>query len=79
MKSTIQIFYILYSFPVYAILVGYCFWRLVKRMENTSIDGVIGYSPEWEIIGYLIIGPIIAVIDIILTIYNKLKKWRIKS
>lgn len=67
----------LYSFPYYPIFVGYCIWRLLKRAKGASSDGIIGYSPEWEILGSLAIGPLLAPIDIAVTIYKwiKSKLW----
>lgn len=57
----------------------YCLYKLYKRSKNTSFDGVIGYSPGLEVIMVLILGPLLAVIDISLTwirIYKEAEEAR---
>jgi len=48
----------------------YCLYKLFKRSKLTSLDGVIGYSPGLEVIMVLVLGPLLAVIDISLTWIN---------
>ena len=48
----------------------YCLYKLYKRSKLTSLDGVIGYSPGLEVIMVLVLGPLLAVIDISLTWIN---------
>lgn len=69
-----QILIALYSFPLYPILVGYAIWRLLKRAKGASSDGIIGYSPEWEILGSLAIGPLLSPIDMVVSIFKWFKK-----
>jgi len=45
----------------------YCLYKLYKRSKMSSIDGVIGYSPGLEVIMVVILGPLLAIIDISLT------------
>ena len=45
----------------------YCLYKLYKRSKMSSHDGVIGYSPGLEMIMVIMIGPILAIIDICLT------------
>ena len=45
----------------------YCVYKLDKRTRNSSLDGVIGYSPGLNVIMAIILGPLLAVVDIILT------------
>jgi hypothetical protein len=52
----------------------YCLYKLFKRSKLTSLDGVIGYSPGLEVIMVLILGPLLAVIDISLTWINIYKE-----
>jgi hypothetical protein len=57
----------------------YCLYKLFKRSKNTSLDGVIGYSPGLEVVMVLLLGPLLAVIDISLTwirIYKEAEEAR---
>ncbi len=45
----------------------YCLIKLYKRSKMSSYDGVIGYSPGLEVLMVIMIGPILAIIDISLT------------
>jgi hypothetical protein len=45
----------------------YCLYKLYKRSKMSSYDGVIGYSPGLEVIMVVMIGPLLAIIDISLT------------
>jgi hypothetical protein len=57
----------------------YCLYKLYKRSKNTSLDGVIGYSPGLEVVMVLLLGPLLAVIDISLTwirIYKEAEEAR---
>ena len=45
----------------------YCLYKLYKRSKMSSYDGVIGYSPGLEVIMVVILGPLLAIIDISLT------------
>ena len=42
----------------------YCLYKLFKRSKNISLDGVIGYSPGLEIVMVLLIGPLLAIINL---------------
>jgi hypothetical protein len=57
----------------------YCLYKLIKRTTATSFDGVIGYAPGLEVIMVLLLGPLLAVIDISLTwikIYREAEEAR---
>jgi hypothetical protein len=42
-------------------------YKLMKRAKHMSLDGVIGYTPGLDLIVCIILGPILAVVDITLT------------
>ena len=57
----------------------YCLYKLYKRSKMSSYDGVIGYSPGLEVIMVIMIGPLLAIIDISLTwirIYREAEEAR---
>ena len=57
----------------------YCLYKLYKRSKMSSYDGVIGYSPGLEVIMVIMIGPLLAIIDISLTwirIYKEAEEAR---
>ncbi len=57
----------------------YCLYKLYKRSKLSSYDGVIGYSPGLEVIMVIMIGPLLAIIDISLTwirIYKEAEEAR---
>lgn len=57
----------------------YCLYKLYKRSKMSSYDGVIGYSPGLEVIMVLMLGPLLAIIDISLTwirIYKEAEEAR---
>ncbi len=45
----------------------YCIYKLTKRSKSISLDGVIGYTPGLEVIMVILLGPLLAMIDISLT------------
>jgi hypothetical protein len=45
----------------------YCMYKLIQRAKHMSLDGVIGYTPGLDLIVCIILGPILAVVDISLT------------
>ncbi|MEI7587901.1 MAG: hypothetical protein WCJ68_00305 [Chitinophagia bacterium] len=57
----------------------YCLYKLTKRSKSISLDGVIGYTPGLEVIMVVLLGPLLAVIDISLTwirIYKEAEEAR---
>jgi hypothetical protein len=57
----------------------YCLYKLYKRSKMSSYDGVIGYSPGLEVLMVIMIGPVLAIIDISLTwirIYKEAEEAR---
>jgi hypothetical protein len=57
----------------------YCLYKLYKRSKLSSHDGVIGYSPGLEVLMVIVIGPLLAIIDISLTwirIYKEAEEAR---
>ena len=52
---------------VWVLCAIYCLYKLYKRSKMSSYDGVIGYSPGLEVIMVVILGPLLAIIDISLT------------
>ena len=60
----------------------YCLYKLYKRSKLSSHDGVIGYSPGLEVLMVIMIGPVLAIIDISLTwirIYKEAEEARRRS
>lgn len=57
----------------YLISVPYVTWKLVKRLNQTSLDGVIGASTGWEFF-FLLAAPIWMALDLIITGIIKLKQ-----
>ena len=45
----------------------YCLYKLHKRSKSTSLDGVIGHTPGLEVIMVVLLGPLLALIDVSLT------------
>jgi len=69
-------------FAIWVVSAIYCVYKLFKRSKNISLDGVIGYSPGLEVIMVIIIGPLLAIIDISLTwirIYKEAEEARRRS
>lgn len=57
----------------------YCIYKLTKRSKSISLDGVIGYTPGLEVIMVILLGPLLAMIDISLTwirIYREAEEAR---
>ncbi len=66
-------------FAIWVVSAIYCVYKLYKRSKSTSFDGVIGYTPGLEVIMVIILGPLLAVIDISLTwirIYKEAEEAR---
>jgi len=60
----------------------YCLYKLYQRSKASSLDGVIGYTPGLEVIMVIIIGPLLAIIDMSLTwirIYKEAEEARRRS
>jgi hypothetical protein len=69
-------------FGIWVVAAIYCVYKLFKRSKNISLDGVIGYSPGLEVVMVIILGPLLAVIDISLTwirIYKDAEEARRRS
>jgi len=69
-------------FVIWVVSAIYCVYKLFKRSKNISLDGVIGYSPGLEVVMVIILGPLLAVIDISLTwirIYKDAEEARRRS
>jgi hypothetical protein len=69
-------------FAIWVVSAIYCVFKLFKRSKNISLDGVIGYSPGLEVIMVIILGPLLAIIDISLTwirIYKDAEEARRRS
>lgn len=52
----------------------YCIWKLSKRYKKSSLDGITGYQPGLDLLAVLVLGPVLAVGDIIVNSYRYLKK-----
>ncbi len=66
-------------FAIWVVSAIYCVYKLFKRSKNISLDGVIGYSPGLEVVMVIILGPLLAIIDISLTwirIYKEAEEAR---
>jgi hypothetical protein len=69
-------------FAIWVVSAIYCVFKLFKRSKNISLDGVIGYSPGLEVVMVIILGPLLAIIDISLTwirIYKDAEEARRRS
>lgn len=69
-------------FVIWVVSAIYCVYKLFKRSKNISLDGVIGYSPGLEVVMVIVLGPLLAVIDISLTwirIYKDAEEARRRS
>ena len=67
------------SIAVWILCAIYCLFKLYKRSKMSSYDGVIGYSPGLEVFMVIMLGPILAIIDISLTwirIYKEAEEAR---
>lgn len=67
------------SIAVWILCAIYCLYKLYKRSKMSSYDGVIGYSPGLEVFMVIMLGPILAIIDISLTwirIYKEAEEAR---
>ena len=54
---------------IYLLSLAYCIIKLGKRYTKSTLDGVIGATPNMDIIAMLFLAPILALIDICITIY----------
>jgi len=52
----------------------YCMYRLFKRANKTSLDGVIGVHPGIDMLFVVVLAPIFAIADIIATVIIKSNK-----
>lgn len=52
---------------LYVLSVIYCMWRIIKRNKKSSHDGVTGMSSGLDIIAVILLAPILAVVDIVVT------------
>jgi hypothetical protein len=62
----------------YLITVPYVIWRLIKRYDKTSLDGVIGPTPGFDGIMFILGAPFWTVIDLIVNtiqFFNKTKNY----
>jgi hypothetical protein len=50
---------------------AYCMWRITKRNKSSSLDGVTGTSVGLEVIMVILIGPLLATVDIAVTLTQK--------
>ncbi|MGI9138011.1 MAG: hypothetical protein ACR2IM_03130 [Sediminibacterium sp.] len=60
----------------------YCLYKLYQRAKASSLDGVTGYTPGLEVIMVIVIGPLLAIIDMSLTwirIYKEAEEARRRS
>ena len=64
----------IYNPYLYIIALFYCAWRVVKRQNKTSLDGVIGTYPASELFLFALCPVFFATIDIFFTIFNRIKK-----
>ena len=67
------------TIAVWILCAIYCLYKLYKRSKMSSYDGVIGYSPGLEVFMVIMLGPILAIIDISLTwirIYKEAEEAR---
>lgn len=58
----------------------YCAWRTYVRTQKTSLDGVIGSYPGFDMLMAIVLGPILAPIDICISfvqLYIKAERVRI--
>jgi hypothetical protein len=77
------IHYLMHHPNVYVLIhilsAGYSFWRLILRARRATWDGVIGATPSLDIFMCLLLGPVLAFVDIVVTIYGKVKNFFIRN
>lgn len=54
-------------FLFHLICIVYCLWRINKRYKKVSLDGIIGVTPGLDTVIVILIAPVLAVLDIIIT------------
>ena len=66
----------------HVICMVYCLWRLIKRSNKVSLDGVIGTTPGLDTIMVCVLAPILAIVDIVITwmkLYKDAERARIDN
>jgi hypothetical protein len=52
---------------IYVISSVYCLWRMLKRYNKSSLDGIIGISPAFDTFVIIMFAPLLMVVDLIIT------------
>ncbi len=58
---------------VWIVSIAYCIYKLSKRYKKSSLDGITGYQPGLDLLAIIVIGPILAIADIVVDIYRYFK------
>lgn len=56
---------------IYIVSIAYCIYKMGTSYSKTSLDGVIGPTPNMETIMILLFAPVYAVVDIFFTVRRK--------
>ena len=64
---------------IHIFCVIYCLWRINKRYNKVSLDGVIGVTPGLDTVIIVLLAPILAIIDITVTWINMIKAYNDKK
>ena len=59
---------------LYLVSVAYCMWRIIVSYGKSSHDGVIGPTPGLDFILVVVLAPIYAIVDIVVTIVKYFKE-----
>ena len=54
-------------FAFYLISVLYCLWRIFKRYNKSSLDGIVGVTPALDTLIILFLAPLFMIVDLIVT------------
>ena len=60
---------------IYVFSIAYCLYRLYKRYEKSSLDGVIGVTPGLDVLAVMALAPILMVADVTVNMYRGIKKY----
>lgn len=55
----------------YFLSIAYCVWKLSKTWEKNNLGGGLGISPGLDMLAVAMLAPVLAVADIVITLYNR--------
>ena len=63
-----------YIWLIWIISIAYCIYRMSIRYSKSSLDGITGNTPGFDMLWIIIFAPFLALIDLGITWYNKIYK-----